>query len=220
VSCSQCNAIEEQFDQREAQRQLRRLRRRGPARTTRLLIDAVRNALGSRAARDLSLLDIGAGIGAIHHELLGTTVAHAIHVDASSAHIAAARSEADRRGHGKQVEFHLGDFVALADTIPHADIVTLDRVICCYPDVDLLVARSAAKARRVYGAVFPRRVAWMRAAIWSLNLFQRARGSAFRVFAHDPARIDTILQAAGLRAASRQVTLGWEVVVYARRLGH
>jgi hypothetical protein len=64
VPCSQCNAIEKQFDDREAQRQLRRLRRRGPARTTRLLIDAVRQALGNTAQRGLSLLDIGAGIGA------------------------------------------------------------------------------------------------------------------------------------------------------------
>jgi magnesium-protoporphyrin O-methyltransferase len=215
VPCSQCDAIEQQFDDREARRQVRRLRRRGPARTTRLLIDAIRHALGGRQQQDLLLLDIGAGIGAIHHELLDGTVARAIHVDASTAHIAAARSEADRRGHGSQVEFTLGDFATLADTIPDADVVTLDRVICCYPDVDLLVSRSAAKARRVYGAVFPRRVPWMRAAIWSVNLFQRARGSAFRVFMHDPARIDTLLRAVGLYPVSRRPTLGWEVVVYA-----
>jgi len=220
VPCSQCNAIEKQFDDREAQRQLRRLRRRGPARTTRLLINAVRQALGNTAQRGLSLLDIGAGIGAIHHELLETMVTRAIHVDASSAHIAAARSEAERRGHDKQVEFQLGDFATLADAIPDTDIVTLDRVICCYPDVDLLVSRSAAKAQRVYGAVYPRRVFWMRAGIWGLNLFQRARGSAFRVFMHDPARIDALLRAAGLHPASRRLTLGWEVVVYASHLGH
>lgn len=212
MPCSQCDAIERQFDDREAQRQLRRFRRRGPARTTRLLIEAIRQTLGGQ--RNLSLLDIGAGIGAIHHELLEGSVARAIHVDASTAHIAAARREADRRGHGSRVEFKLGDFTTLADAIPDADVVTLDRVICCYPDVDQLVSRSAAKARRVYGAVFPRRVPWMRAAIWSVNVFQRVRGSAFRVFVHDPARIDAILRSAGLRPASRRATLGWEVVVY------
>lgn len=220
MPCSQCNAIEQQFDDAEARRQLRRLRRRGPTRTTRLLIDGIRQALGDTRAGDLSLLDIGAGIGAIHHEMLETTVERAIHVDASSAHIAVARVEADRRGHGQQVEFRLGDFVAIADELPNTDVVTLDRVICCYPDVDLLVSRSAAKAQRVYGAVYPREVFWMRAAIWSLNLFQRATGSAFRVFMHSPAHIDAILRAAGLHRVSRHVTFGWEVVVYANRLGH
>jgi magnesium-protoporphyrin O-methyltransferase len=220
VPCSQCDAIEQQFDDREAQRQLRRLRRRGPARTTKLLIDAVRHALGDTVPQDLSLLDIGAGVGAIHHALLGTTVAQAIHVDASSAHISVARAEADRLGHSGQVDFRLGDFVAMADTVPAMDVVTLDRVICCYPDVDQLVSHSAAKARRVYGAVYPRQVPWMRAAIWTINLFQRVRGSAFRVFMHRPDRIDSILRAAGLHPASRQATLGWEVVVYTSRLGH
>jgi magnesium-protoporphyrin O-methyltransferase len=171
-------------------------------------------------AGDLSLLDIGAGIGAIHHEMLETTVGRAIHVDASSAHISVARAEADRRGHGQQVEFRLGDFVAMAEELPNTDVVTLDRVICCYPNVDLLVSRSATKAQRVYGAVYPRQVFWMRAAIWSLNLVQRARGSAFRVFMHSPAHIDAILGAAGLHRTSRHITFGWEVVVYASHLGH
>jgi magnesium-protoporphyrin O-methyltransferase len=115
----------------------------------------------------------------------------------------------------------LGDFVAMANDVPDADVVTLDRVICCYPDVDVLVSRSAAKTRRVYGAVYPRRVPWMRAAIGAVNLFQRVRGSAFRVFMHDPARIDDRLRAAGLQRVSRQSTLGWDVVVYAApALGH
>lgn len=217
MPCRQCEGIEQQFDAREARRQLRRFQRRGPARTTRLLIDAIRQALGAAGSGDLTLLDIGAGIGAIHHELLEATVAQAVHVDASSAHIAAARTEADARGHGTRVQFKLGDFVSMADDLASADVVTLDRVICCYPDMDTLVSRSAAKARRVYGAVYPRRVPWMRAAIWSLNVFQRARGSAFRVFMHDPAEIDRRLNEAGLQRRSHRATLGWDVVVYSRR---
>ncbi len=37
-----------------------------------------------------------------------------------------------------------------------ADIVTLDRVGCCYLAVDELVTASAAHARRLYGLVLPR----------------------------------------------------------------
>jgi magnesium-protoporphyrin O-methyltransferase len=114
------------------------------------------------------------------------------------------------------VEFVFGDFTALADTIPPADIVTLDRVICCFDDMHGLVQRSARKAGRLYGAVYPRQNGWMRIGIAGINLLQRIKRTTFRVFLHDPAVIDAELRAAGLERRSRQQTLGWEVVVYAR----
>src|SRR5687768_1206195 len=63
MSCTQCAGVEQQFDSGAAKKSLRRFRRRGPDRTTRLLIDALRAALESSGARDTVLLDVGAGIG-------------------------------------------------------------------------------------------------------------------------------------------------------------
>ena len=45
-----------------------------------------------------TLLDIGAGIGALTFELLNTGFGHATAVDASSAYVAAGREETVRRG--------------------------------------------------------------------------------------------------------------------------
>ena len=216
MSCAQCKGIESQFDRGEARKKLRHYRRRGPDKTTRMLIEDLRAALTASDAHDSVLLDIGAGIGAIHHELLNGRVSRAVHVDASTAQLAAAREETERRGHSGRVEFVFGDFVALADTIPAADIVTLDRVICCFDDMHGLVRRSARKAGRLYGAVYPRQIGWMRIAIAAVNLFQRLKRTTFRVFLHDPAAIDAELRAAGLERRSWRQTLGWEVVVYAR----
>jgi 2-polyprenyl-3-methyl-5-hydroxy-6-metoxy-1,4-benzoquinol methylase len=158
MSCTQCDGVEQQFDPAAATKSLRRYRRHGPDRTTRLLIDALRAALDESDARDAVLLDIGAGVGAIHHELLDGRVARAIHVDASTAHLTVAREETKRRSHGALVDFVHRDFVSIADVVPAADVVTLDRVICCYDDMDRLVSRSAEKAVRLYGAVYPRDV--------------------------------------------------------------
>ena len=216
MSCAQCAGIEDQFDRGEARKKLRHFRRRGPDKTTRLLIDALRAALAASDAHDAVLLDIGAGVGAIHHELLNGRVSRCIHVDASTAQLAAAKEETERRGHSARVEFMFGDFTALADTIPSADIVTLDRVICCFDDMHGLVQRSASKAGRFYGAVYPRQNSWMRIGIASVNLLQRLKRTTFRVFLHDPAAIDAELRAGGLELRSRRQTLGWEVVVYAR----
>jgi magnesium-protoporphyrin O-methyltransferase len=217
MSCAQCEGIRSTFDQREAQKTLRRFRRRGPIKTTRLLVNAVRDALEEADARDAVLLDVGAGIGAIHHELLDGRVSHAVHVDASTAQIAAAREETARRGHDDRVQFVLGDFTALADELPRADVVTLDRVICCFDDMPTLVTRSGEKAARFYGAVYPRQSAYMRLGIRFLNAFQRLKGTSFRVFLHDPAAIHAVLAAVGLERRSLRRTLGWEVVVFARR---
>ena len=216
MSCAQCEGIEHQFDRGEARKKLRQFRRRGPDKTTRLLIQELRAALSAADVHDAVLLDVGAGLGAIHHELLDGRVSRAIHVDASTAQMAAAKEETERRGHSARVEFVFGDFTALADTIASADIVTLDRVICCFDEMHGLVQRSARKAGEFYGAVYPRQIGYMRIAIAAINLLQRVKRTTFRVFLHDPAAIDAELRAAGLERRSRRQTLGWEVVVYAR----
>ncbi len=216
MSCAQCQGIEHQFDHAEARKKLRRYRRRGPDRTTRILIEDLRAALLTNNVHDATLLDIGAGIGAIHHALLDGLVSRAIHLDASLAQLAAAREETERRGHGGRVEFLHGNFVDMAPGIPPADAVTLDRVICCYDDMHGLVSRSAEKSSRFYAAVYPRDVTWMRIAIAGVNIFERVKRSTFRVFLHDPRAIDAELRGAGLTRVSVRETLGWQVVVYRR----
>jgi len=139
-----------------------------------------------------------------------------VHVDASTAHLTAARDETERRGHNGLVEFMRGDFVDIADQVAPADVVTLDRVICCYHDMPRLVHLSAGHALRLYGAVYPRGTTLMRAGILAINLLMRIKRSPFRTFQHDPVEIDAVLRAAGLQRRHIQRTFGWEIVVYER----
>lgn len=213
MPCAQCSGIEEQFDAPTARAQLRRFRRRGPDRTTRMLLDDLRAAMRGGPPATM-LLDIGAGIGAIHHALLDQGVQRAVHVDASTAYLSAAREEAERRGHGGRVEFRRGDFVELAHEVPVADVVTLDRVICCYPEMRELVTRAGERARVLFGAVFPRDDWWVRAGIAAINTFMRLSRSTFRTYLHAPTEIDATLRSVGLRRRSLRRTVAWEVVVY------
>ena len=207
----------EQFDQAAVAKKLRRFHRRGPDKTTRLLIEALRSSLGE--ARDTMLLDVGGGLGAIHHALLGNGVSRAVHVDASSASIAVARQETERRGHGAMVEFVRGDFVSIGQDIAVADIVTLDRVICCYHDMPGLVDLAASKTRQFLAAVYPRSAWWMRVAFAGSNALFRLRRSDFRVFVHDPPAINERLREAGLGPRLLRRTIGWEIAVYERSSG-
>jgi magnesium-protoporphyrin O-methyltransferase len=213
VTCCQREAIERVFGRKMAQRELRRLRKRGPPRTTRLLIEALR---GADSLANVSILDIGGGVGGVYHDLLASGARDAVHVDVSPDYLDAARDEAERLGHAKRVRFIHADFVDLAPALDPADVVTLDRVICCYPDMDQLVSRSAEKVRRFLGAVYPRETVWMRIARVAINVASRVQRSAFRFYLHPAAAIDAVLRAHGLERRSLRRTLGWEVTVYAR----
>jgi magnesium-protoporphyrin O-methyltransferase len=212
IDCCHREGIEDQFGERTARRELRRLRRRGPSRTTRLLIDALR----AHGVDGASLLDVGGGVGAMHHALLDAGVRSAVQVDVAPAYLAAAHEEAVRRGHGGRVRFVHGDLVERAAELADADVVTLDRVICCYPDMPALVAASAEKSRRLYGAVYPRDTWWMRRGVALVNAVMRLRRSAFRVWLHPPRAIEATLRERGFARVSAARTVAWHVAVYAR----
>lgn len=210
--CSHCIDAESLFSQRIARRELRRYRRSGPRKTTQLLLRGI-GPLGNQA---MTLLDIGSGIGAIPHELLASGLAHATIVEASAAYLRVSEDEAMRRGDRDRLASHHGDFVELAGTLPAADIVTLDRVICCYPDMHALVEASVAKARQVYGLVYPRERWVTRSGVALVNLVLRLRGGAFRTYVHSSDAVEAIVQRYGFRRSFYARTLLWQVVIYAR----
>jgi ubiquinone/menaquinone biosynthesis C-methylase UbiE len=127
----QCEGIERCFGTERVTKELENYRKQGAAKTPRLLTEV----LQTEPLEGLTLLDIGGGIGTIAHVLLPAGVSHALDVDASTAYLAAAREEAERRGLAEPMRFVHGNFVELAPTIPAADLVTLDRVICCFDDM-------------------------------------------------------------------------------------
>ncbi len=212
MSCCHCQGVETLFDAKVATRELRQYRRRGPRKTTRLLLDALQAA----GVAGRTLLDIGGGVGVIQHELLRAGVTEASGVEASTAYIAAAREEAAQQGHADRLRLEHGNFVALAPTLPPADIVTLDRVICCYPDMPALVGLSVALAREAYGLVYPRDTWWVKLGLALGNLALWVRRTPFRTYAHPTAAVDALVRGQGFAPRFARKTLVWQVVVYGR----
>lgn len=212
MNCCQCQGIEKEFNQRVAAGELKHYRQHGPAKTTQYLLEA----LQQQPLHGQTLLDIGGGIGAIQHALLDAGLAGATNVDASKAYLNAAREEAQRKGHIEKVRYHHGDFVALASEIDPADIVTLDRVLCCYPDMQALVDLSAARARRVYGLVFPRDRWWIKSFRVIFNLVMRLRRSPFRFFVHSTQEVDAVAAKYGLKKTLHREFFIWQMIVYTR----
>jgi len=210
MSCAQCKGIVQEFDHRLARRELRRYRRKGPSGTTRRLLLALRGA----GVKDASFLDIGGGVGAIQHGLLAAGAAGGTHVDASPAYLDAARDEASAQGHADRVRYVEGDFVALAPEMEPADVVTLDRVLCCYHDMPAMVDASAPLARRLYGVVYPREHLPMRVAFRLINFIQRLRRRPFNVFLHGTAAVDRRIRGHGFRKLFQGTSPLWQIHLY------
>ena len=212
MTCAQCRGIEDMFGDRMARRQLRQYRRKGPAKATRLLLDAISDA----SIAGGTFIDIGGGVGAIQHELIARGAARGTSADASPAYLAAARSEAEARGYADRMLYVEGDFVREANKVDEADIVTLDRVVCCYPDMPALLGAAAPLARRTLGLIIPRGTRFIRCGIAVVNLFQRLRRHPFRVYVHDPAEVEAVLARHGLSRRYLRDGMVWRVLVVGR----
>jgi len=166
---------------------------------TRELIEVVRRE-GVDGTR---VLDIGAGVGAVHVSLLEPGAAGAVDVDASREYLATARSAAERLGLDGQVQYLYGDVVKLADELPPAEIVTLDSVICCYPFLGPLLRAATRSRPRLVGITYPRDVWWMRAYMRLFNVAHAVRRSPARYFTIGTRRSSGGWRAPATRAATR-----------------
>jgi SAM-dependent methyltransferase len=200
------------FDESEAVSDLRSWERDGLPDSTAELIDALR----AEGVEGAAVIDIGAGVGMVHLELLAAGAATATDVDASSAYLATARVEAERRGVGDRVTYLHGNVVDLAQSLPRADIVTLDRVICCYPDLRALLGAATLPRPRLIGLVHPTDPWLVRASAVVVNalsgLFRRRNA----YYIHRQREIDRILHEAGFRQLHKGGSRVWRVAVYGR----
>jgi 2-polyprenyl-3-methyl-5-hydroxy-6-metoxy-1,4-benzoquinol methylase len=212
MPCNCCEMENNTFGEDEAKANLKDYRRRGPAKQTKLILEAVRS-IGLKQA---SLLDVGGGIGTIHHELLKDVASEATHVDASSAYLKIATEETKRLGHSEQVKFIHADFTDVAADLPQADVVTLDRVVCCYPNMHELLKAASAKSTKAIAMTYPREVWYIKAVMAVMNFFQRLRKDPFRVFVHPVHEMESLLNSEGLQRVATRRLFVWEMALYRR----
>lgn len=202
------------YDGRDAASDLASLQSRGPRRPTQELIDVV---LADGVDESL-VLDIGAGVGAVHLALLEAGASRAVDVDASREYLAAAREEAHRRGLDQRVDYRYGDVVELKDELPQADIVVLDSVICCYPYLPALLNAAIERRPRLIALTYPRDTWWMRTFMRVYNATHALARSPARYFIHRHRVVRGLLAEAGYPEIHNGGLSVWRVAVY-RRLG-
>lgn len=190
----------------------KRFQKKGLDKAQLLLLEGIRK----ETVREKNILDIGCGVGSLHLTLLQEGAARATGVDLAEGMLQKAKELSSAFGLHEKVSYKNGDFVELADSIPDADITILDKVVCCYEDLDLLLEKSLQKTTRVYGLVYPRNnflvggVFKLQIAV--LKLFR----SKFYPFWHDWDLMHTRITQRGFRLLYEKPTLAWQVAVFQR----
>ena len=103
------------------------------------------------------------------------------------------------------------DFAEATGEVPTADIVIMNRVICCYPDMPKLAGTAADHTREVLVVSFPKERWWTRVVISVADLALRAARQQFQVFLHPPDKIFATAERHGLKTVANQTSFFWEV---------
>ena len=212
ADCCEPAAYGRFFDSKDAERRRRRYPRRG--------LDAMASRLlGYLQQRDLEgrrILEIGGGIGDFQIELLKSGAAGAVNVELSDGYERAARELCHVENLTARVERRLGDFVEEQHLVDPADLVVLNRVICCYPWMERLMEASVAKTKWLLAIAVPRDHLLSRIMVKVGNAILRLRGQRFDAYVHSVAGMEAIAARAGLRRVYIREGLIWEGLVFER----
>jgi 2-polyprenyl-3-methyl-5-hydroxy-6-metoxy-1,4-benzoquinol methylase len=207
-----CCGCDEFFDARVARIDATRYRNRGLRRSARQIVELAR----ARGLAGAEVLEVGGGVGALSLELVRAGAARATTIELSPGYEQEAIALAAETGLQDRVARRVGDVVSAGEELEPADVVVLERVVCCYPDAGALVGAAGTRARRLLLVSYPRYGLATRIAVAGANAFLRLRRCAFRAYAHSPAAIRGAAAAHGLEPLGPERGFVWRVAAFER----
>lgn len=173
-------------------------------------------ALAGEGIREKTILDIGCGVGGLHLTLLQRGARYSQGVEMAEGMLEVARGLADRMNLADRVVYHHGDFVTMNGGITAADIVILDKVVCCYPEFEDLITKSTAKTTSLYAVSYPRDALIPRMSFGGMAWLGRRLKWSFHPYYHTPAAIEASITSKGFREVFAGTTIQWSIKVFRR----
>jgi magnesium-protoporphyrin O-methyltransferase len=200
------------FSEKSAVTQAKRYRRKGLDGTSRRIFDLVKK----RGVEGKTLLEVGGGVGAIEIELLKVGMANAVNVELTPTYEVAAGELLGEAGLAGRVERKIMDFAEAGTGVETADVVVLNRVICCYPDMPRLVGAAADHAKGVLVMSFPNSRWWSELGLSFGNFAFGLFRIQFRVFLHPPDAILAAVERHGFKTTFNERGLLWQMAAFER----
>jgi magnesium-protoporphyrin O-methyltransferase len=166
--------------------------------------------------RGSAVLDIGCGVGSLHLTLLNEGADRAIGVDMSEGMLREAKRFAETSGIAARVHYIVGDFVPLSSSIPKCDITVLDKVVCCYENVEGLINAATAKTKSTLALSHPKENLLMKSLFKGHMTLARIFRWSFHPFWHNWDDMASLIQSRGFRLIYENSTISWHVLVYTR----
>jgi len=200
------------FSERSARAEAKRYRRKGLDATSQRIFDVVKKA----GVEGRTVLEVGGGIGAIQIELLKAGAARAISVELTPTYEEEAAALLREAGLEERVERRIMDFAAAGAEVEGADIVIMNRVICCYPDMPRLAGAASDHTRELLVMSFPKGSWWMRVGLAVVNTVFRITRREFQIFVHPPKLILATGEQHGLRTVHDDAGVFWSIAALRR----
>lgn len=210
MPCEHCCGANQFFDLKVARKKMKYYKRKGPGKATKKLL----SLLSAQEMKNKSLLDIGGGVGAIQWYFLENGAKKTIDVDASIAYINVAKAHAEEKNLRDKMEFLEGDFLDQSSEISTHDFVTLDKVVCCYPDYQQLLGMALDKCNETFALTFPLGGPLSKILELIENLYFSFKKNPFRTFIHPPAAIEGFIISRGFEPVEKRVSFPWHVQMY------
>ena len=198
-----------------ARNDAKRYRRSGLDRTSQRIVDFVKQ----QGVEGRTVLEVGGGIGVVQIELLKAGASTAVSIELTPTYEDVARELLAETGLGARVERKVMDFVEADGQVARADIVIMNRVLCCYHDMPRLAGAAADHTRQLLVMSFPRRTAWIQAAMALANFMFWITRRGFHIFVHRPEDIVATSKQHGLAPVLDQRGLLWTVAAVRRTAG-
>lgn len=213
MECCAVNGLDKYFDQENAKQKVEEYLASGLEQRAQYMVAFLRD----KGLAGQRLLDIGCGVGSLLLELLKGGAEKGTGVDASSAAIQAARDLAEKLQLSQKAEYQGMDFALRPETVSPADIVIMDRVVCCYPKMKELVIPAAQHAKQFFALTYPQDLWWVRLRIALENLFYWIARIEFRSFLHPPAEIFQTIVNQGFDPIFQQTSGEWQITIFQRQ---
>jgi SAM-dependent methyltransferase len=163
-----------------------------------------------------SVLDIGCGVGQVHLTLLKEGADRSLGIDLSDAMLKEAKRFADKSGLAERAQYVTGDFVQLFSSVPESDRTVLDKVVCCYENLDELILRSTGKTKATFALTHPKENLLTKGLFKGQEAVAKLLRWDFRPFWHDWAEMKSRICAQGFTLRYERATISWHALVFQR----
>jgi len=200
------------FNKKTAAKEYRKYLKKGPVKATAKIIQqlAAQNVTGK------SLVDIGGGIGALQWWFLQQGGGQTTDIDASSGYLKKAETHAHDNGWQDKTSFLMGDCTDLYQNVEDPHIITMDKVVCCYPNFKEILSATCEKSKEIVSLSYPMDGIISQALRKIGDLYFMIKKNPYRPYVHSVKEIREIFASKGYQRVAHDLSFPWHVETYAR----